>query len=60
MRRSEILLTGCVVVKLLVAWIQVLGSAFACFEPITDGTFNLAGFRKVVRQQFGLARHAIR
>src|ERR1700687_5169972 len=39
---------------------RTLGSAFAGLQPIADGTFNLAGLRKVVRQQFGLARHAVR
>ena len=39
---------------------RTLGSAFACLQPIADGTFDLAGFRMVVRQQFGLARHAVR
>ena len=32
---------------------RTLGSAFACLQPIADGTFDLAGFRMVVRQQFG-------
>src|SRR5882757_9619454 len=39
---------------------RTLGRAFAGLQPIADGTFNLAGLRKVVRQQFGLARHAVR